>query len=267
MLRRLAPAATLAAVLLAACRGTAEPPRILLGTTTSVQDTGLADELVRAFSAADGRWRLVVVAVGSGQALRMAERGDFDVVITHAPADEAAFMAAGHGESRAAIMSNEFVLLGPPADPAGAAGLPLTDGLRRIAGAAAPFISRGDASGTHQAELAILADAGVEAPWAGYTEAGAGMADVLRVASARGAYTLSDRATWEIVRAGVQLRIVHEGDARLDNPYSVIVPRGARNAEGARAFAAWLAGAAGQLFIAGFTGAGSGQPLFQPVAP
>jgi tungstate transport system substrate-binding protein len=258
--------AAIGAVTAAGCGRDEAQQRVLVGTTTSVQDTGLADALARAFAGGQPHWRLVIVAVGSGEALRMAERGDFDVVLAHAPADEAAFMAGGHGESRALIMGNDFVLVGPPADPAGAALLPLPDALRRIAAEAHTFVSRGDRSGTHQAELALLAEAGREPAWAGYTEAGAGMADVLRVASARGAYALTDRATFEVLRDQLQLRVVQEGDARLANPYSVIVANRARNSAGARAFAEWLTGPAGQRVIARFGLEEFGRPIFEPAA-
>jgi tungstate transport system substrate-binding protein len=258
----------LAAATAAGCGREAAPQRVLVGATTSVQDTGLADELARAFAASQPRWRLVVVAVGSGEALRMAERGDFDVVLAHAPADETAFMAAGHGESRITFMGNDFVLVGPAADPAGAMLLPLAAALRRIAAEGYPFVSRGDRSGTHQAELALLAGAGVQPGWGAYIEAGAGMADALRVASARGAYALTDRATFEVLRDQLQLRIVQEGDTSLENPYSIIVANRARNSVGARAFAGWLAGPAGQRLIAGFGVERLGRPIFEPaVAP
>jgi tungstate transport system substrate-binding protein len=251
---------------LVSCGEQPQPQRVLLGTTTSVHDSGLTDELARAFAAAHPAHRLVVLAVGSGEALRLAERGDVDVVISHSPDDEVAFMAAGYGEARLPVMHNMFVLLGPPDDPAAAAQAPLLEALRRIRDRGLPFVSRGDRSGTHRAEQALWARAGVVPDWAGYVEGGAGMADVLRLAAARRAYTLSDAATWATLRQGLRLRVVQDGDPLLKNEYSVIVSRAAGNVEGARAFADWLRGPEARQLIGDFRGSTGAEPLFIPEA-
>lgn len=218
-----------------------------------------------AFRRADPRFRVRAIAVGSGEALRLGARGDADVLLVHSPRAEEEFMAAGFGESRRHVMSNDFVLVGPPDDPAEVRGLgDAAAALRRIAEARAPFVSRGDESGTHAKERELWAAAGIApaGPW--YLEAGQGMGAVLVLANERGAYTLSDRGTYLTLRDQLRLTVLVEGDDRLKNEYSVIVVAGAANAEGARAFADWLISEEAQRLIGAFGVERYGRPLFVP---
>ena len=251
---------------IAACGGDAG--RVFLGTTHTVEDSGLLERLVAGFEDAGSGYRLTVIVAGSGEILAMARRGDLDVLLTHSPEDELAFIAAGEGEFRQPVMYNDFVLLGPAADPAGAAAaMDAPAALRAVQRARAAFVSRGDDSGTHRMERALWAHADTLPQWPGYLEAGAGMADVLRLANQRRAYVLSDRATYEKLRDELTaLRVVHEGDARLRNQYSVIVVDSARNAAGARAFAEWIRTPAAQQSIQQHGVDRSGRPLFTPDA-
>jgi len=266
--RALLRAAALALPLLA-CGGGGQPPsELILASTTSTEDSGLFDVLLPAFARARPEHRLKLVAVGTGQALMLGERGDADVLLVHAPAAEAAFVAAGHGLERRPVMHNEFVVLGPPDDPAHAASAPdVAAALARVAAAEASFVSRGDDSGTHKKELDLWTAAGVDPPAGGwYLEVGQGMADALSVATEREAYVLADRATFLSMRSLLELVIVVEGDERLFNPYGVIPVAGARNAAGARAFADWITGAEAQRLIGDFGVARWGAPLFVPDA-
>jgi tungstate transport system substrate-binding protein len=255
-------------VCLTAAACTPAPAGLVLATTSSADDTGLLDTLAATYHAGGGAHRLRPVVVGTGEALALGRRGDADVLLVHAEADELRFMAEGHGALRRTIFANEFVVAGPAADPVGlAGGADAVAAFRRISEAGAPFISRGDGSGTHAAEQALWRAAGL-GPVAGangYVEAGLGMAETLRMASERGAYTLTDAATLTTLRAGLRLRVVVSGDPRLENRYSVIVVRGAREEAGARAFADWLAGVEAGAVIAGFGRARYGAPLFRRV--
>ena len=264
-------AALVAALFMPAAPAPAEEHFITLASTTSTANSGLFDHILPLFTAATGI-AVRVVAVGTGAALRLGERGDVDVVLVHARAAEDAFVAAGHGTMRRDVMVNDFVIVGPAADPAGVRGMSdAPAALRRIAGARAAFISRGDDSGTHKAELRLWAAAGgapdssVES-W--YREAGAGMGATLNTARAMGAYALADRGTWLSFANRGNLEVLVEGDARLFNPYGVILVNPARHphvkAADARAFIAWLTGAAGQAAIASFSLAG--EQLFTPNA-
>jgi len=249
----------------AGCVRPATPSRLILATTTSVEDSGLLQELVPAFEAVHPEYDVQYTAVGSGQALELGRRGDADVLIVHSPEDEARFMADGHGADRRPVMSNEFVLLGPAGDPAGIRGIAdAADAFRRIAVAAAPFISRGDQSGTHQRERSIWSAAGIEPAGSWYTEAGVGMGEALGIASQRQAYILSDIATWLFVHGGLELEILSRGDPRLLNPYSVIRCAQAGNPAGAEDFAEWLVGDEAQTLIGRFGRSTVGEPLFVP---
>ncbi len=239
---------------------------IVLASTTSVQDSGLLDILLPAFHQAHPRFRVRAVAVGSGEALRLAARGDADVLLVHSPRAEQEFMAAGHGESRRRVMWNDFVVVGPPEDPAGVRGMrDAAAAFRRIAAARARFISRGDGSGTHAREREIWAAAAVEPAGSWYLEAGQGMGAVLVLADETGAYTLTDRGTYLSLRDRMRLIVLVEGDERLRNEYSVIVVAGAANAEGARAFADWLLSEEAQRLIGALGVDRYGRPLFTPV--
>lgn len=250
----------LAALFFSAC--SADGRELILASTTSTQDSGLFDELLPVFSAAHPEVRVKVIAVGSGEALELGRRRDADVLLVHSPADEQAYMAAGHGRSRAYIMYNDFVIVGPAEDPARIAGMRSAVGaLRWIAAARAPFISRGDSSGTHRRELILWDRAGVHAE---HVDVGQGMGETLAVTSERAAYTLTDRATFMALRGGLQLRILVEGDTALLNRYSVITVAGARNQTDADAFADWLRSPAARAVIRDYGVDRFGAPLFHP---
>lgn len=244
---------------------------LILATTTSTQDSGLLDVLVPMFEEQYG-YRVKTIAVGSGQALRLGEEGEADVILSHSPEAEEQFMAAGHGADRRPVMHNDFVLVGPPDDPADAAGAPsAAQALARIASAGVRFISRGDRSGTHSKELSLWRATGVDptgAPW--YVETGQGMGATLAVANDMRAYTLSDRGTYLAQRKNLNLAILAQGDPLLQNVYHVIVVDPNRhpsvNIRGARDFAAFITSPAAQEVIRRFGLDRFGEPLFVPDA-
>ncbi len=263
------------ALLLVMCACTKAPSSsnltLILATTTSTQDSGLLDVLVPLFEKQTG-YRVKIIAVGTGAALRMARDGNADVLLVHAPAAEKELMEAGWGRDRFLVMHNDFVIVGPGADPAGIQGLPTAaEAFRRIAAAGATFISRGDGSGTHQMELELWAKAGFDPkgqPW--YLESGQGMGATLTIASEKNAYTLTDRATYLAYRASLKLEILAEGDPALLNVYHVITVNPEKwpkvNYEGALAFARFLMDPATQEIIGRFGVERFGQPLFYPDA-
>ncbi len=244
---------------------------ITLASTTSTENSGLFGAILPGFTAATGIG-VRVVAVGTGAAFRLGRRGDVDVVLVHARDAELRFVAAGHGTARRDVMYNDFVVVGPIADPANVRGLKdVTAALRRIAAARAPFASRGDNSGTHMAERRYWKAAAIEpGPGSGvwYLEAGAGMGATLNLAAAKGAYVLSDRATWLSFKNRAGLGIAVEGDPRMFNPYGVILVNPARHPHVKRAaglaFIDWLTSSAGRAAISGFHLAG--QQVFFPAA-
>lgn len=252
---------------LIACKGGNGPPRLVLGTTHTLEDSGVMDALIRAYNEDNASARLSVVVAGTGEVLAMAGRGDVDVVLVHSPVDEVAFLERGRVVSRQPVMHNDFVILGPASDPAGIGGLDnAAAAFRRIADTAHAFVSRGDDSGTHRKEMELWALVGTTPDWEGYIEAGAGMADALRLASERGGYVLSDRATFAVLRESLQLVLLHEGDAWLHNQYSVLVVTDARNPAGARDLAAWLRSGPAQRLIRDYRSEGTGPALFIPDA-
>lgn len=262
---------SLALACLAAAPALAQPPRsITVASTTSTEQSGLFKHLLPRFTARTGIV-VKVVALGTGQAIDVGRRGDADVVFVHDRAAEETFVAEGFATARQDVMYNDFVLVGPKGDPARAGGPDLLEGLRRIATAKAPFISRGDRSGTHAAELRSWKESGldlaaVRGDW--YREIGQGMGPALNVASAANAYVLTDRGTWLSFKNRGDLAIVVEGDRRLFNPYGVMLvnPAGhphVKAAEG-RAFIEWLVSPEGQRAIADYTI--DGQQLFFPNA-
>lgn len=238
----------------------------MLASTTSVDDSGLLDVLLPAFHAAHPDYKVKVVAVGSGEALALGLRGDADVLITHSPSAEQRFMAEGGGRTHATFMRNDFVLVGPPNDPAGARSAAVSRALLSVAAAGAPFISRGDDSGTHAREQTLWDAAGVDpsgASW--YMSIGQGMGEALRVASERGGYTLTDRATYLSLMETLLLDILVAGDRGLTNEYSVITTTRGRNCDGADALAAWLRSEDGQALIGAFGAERFGRALFEPL--
>jgi len=265
---RLCGAAALAAVALAGCAGDgSQAARLVLASTTSTEDSGLFEVLIPAFERAHPDLDVVVIAVGTGEALELGRRGDADVLLVHAPQAESVFVAEGHGSERRDVMVNDFVLVGPPADPAGIrGGRDAAAALRRIAGTGATFVSRGDDSGTHDKERELWSTAGLTPAFDGYLEAGQGMGDVLAIAGEKRAYTLSDRATFLALGARHDLIVLVEGDPALRNPYAVIPVTRAANADAARIFADWITSAAGQAVIAAFGAEIFGTPLFRPAA-
>ena len=262
--------AVLAGLLLLAARP-ALAADVVLASTTSVDNSGLLAAILPRFTAATGIG-VRVLALGTGQALAVTTRGDADLVLVHDPDAEARFMAEGHGARRQEVAWNDFILVGPTSDPARVAGgHDAAAALAAIARAGAPFVSRGDNSGTHALERRLWRAAGLEPAKAGggwYRDIGGGMGAALNAAAAMGAYTVSDRGTWLSFGNKTGLGIVVEGGRALLNSYSVIVPTAAgyrpEGREPARQLAAWLASAEGQAAIGGFTVAG--QRLFNPVA-
>jgi tungstate transport system substrate-binding protein len=248
-----------------------EPDFITLASTTSTDNSGLLEHLIPLFRAESGV-DVRVVAVGTGQAIRLARAGDADVLLVHDRASEEKFVEAGHGLERVLVMANDFVVVGPSDDPARVRGeTDIAVALGRIADANAPFLSRGDDSGTHKAELRLWGAAGVDpGPDSGtwYREAGRGMGATLNSAASMGAYTLSDRGTWLSFGNREGLVIVSEGDPQLENPDGALVVNPQRHphikAAQAQAFVAWLVSDAGQRAIADFRV--GGEPLFFPRA-
>lgn len=245
----------------------AEPQRLILATTTSTYDSGLLDYILPDFEATY-KIEVDVISVGTGQAIALGESGDADVLLVHARAQEEAFVAAGHGLIRYDVMYNDFVIVGPPDDPAGIRGMTsAAQAFTAIASAGARFVSRGDDSGTHTKELAIWEAAGIapEGDW--YAAAGQGMGAVLTMSDELQAYTLADRATFAARQAeGLNLEILVEGDPILFNPYGVIPVNPAAhpniNAEVAQAFAHWITSLPTQALIASYQR--SGLQLFVP---
>ena len=250
---------------------TAKADFILVQSTTSTENSGLFDHILPMFTAETGI-EVRVVAVGTGQAIKNAELGDGDVLLVHARAAEDKFVAEGFGVERHDVMYNDYVIVGPQSDPAGIAGL--TDpvaALQKIAEAGAPFVSRGDDSGTHKAELALWSGTNVDvkaASGAWYREAGTGMGPTLNIAAGMDAYALTDRATWAAFGNKGNLAIHIEGDRRLLNPYGVILVNPKKHpkvkAELGQKFIDWLIGPQGQEAIASFRI--NGEQLFFPSA-
>jgi len=263
-------------LLLVAC-GSGAPEVLRLATTTSTDDSGLLAAILPDFEEANNA-QVNVVAVGTGQAIALGEAGDADVILVHARSREDDFMAAGHGTARYDVMYNDFVLVGPAADPAGVGGMTVVgDALAAIAGAEALFASRGDDSGTHTKELALweVAGLGVDANNEWYSSLGQGMGDTLVFANEAGAYTLTDRATFLATQANLpNLAILVGGDSIADNedpnllnPYGVIPvnpDKGNINEALTQQFVEWLTSLETQELIAAFGVERFGQPLFYP---
>jgi tungstate transport system substrate-binding protein len=257
-----------AAVVSAGCGGDGDDP-VILATTTSTQDSGLLDVLIPAFQEKAGR-EVKTVAVGSGEAIELGARGEADVVLAHSPGAEEDLMADGKGASRRTVMHNDFVVVGPADDPARIRGDAPAAALGEIAAAEAPFISRGDESGTHTFELGLWEDAGVEPAGAWYQESGQGMGATLQIANDKDAYTLTDRGTYLATEAAGDLEVLVDGGAELLNVYHVIAiadDAGERvNAGGGKALADFLVAPETQQLIGDFGVEQYGEPLFVPDA-
>lgn len=244
-------------------------PEVIVSTTTSTVDSGLLDVLQPIFEEQTG-YRLTILAQGSGAALRTGERGEADVVFAHSPDAELQFMQDGHGTRRELVMHNDFVIVGPPKDPAGLKSTgTLDDALKRIAGGSAPFISRGDNSGTHALELKLWKTAGLSPlgqDW--YQESGSGMGQTLQIASEKGGYTITDRGTYLNLKKNLQLEVLRENDGPLLNIYHVmqVDPKKSDkvNGDGAAAFINFLISPEAQRIIGEFGKDRFGQPLFVP---
>ncbi len=259
----------LSVLLLAGCA--AQQPQqkdLILATTTSTQDSGLLDVLIPLFEKQFG-YRVKTIAVGTGQALAMGDKGEADVLLVHAPADEKKLVESGAAVERKLVMHNDFIVVGPKADPAGVKGVKTgAAALKKIAEAKALFVSRGDDSGTHKKELALWKDAGVKNEGTWYQQSGSGMGQTLTIASEKNGYTLSDRATYLAQKKNLSLEVLLEGDAPLLNIYHVMQVNPAKftkvNNAGAKAFADFLLSSGGQDAISKFGVDKFGQSLFFP---
>lgn len=266
---------------LAGCVGTQETAddgstpgkrtEVIISSTTSTEDSGLFGVLIPAFEDANPGYAVKVIAVGTGEALENGRNKDADVLLVHAKTDEEQFVEDGYGVERKDVMYNDFVIVGPKSDPAGVeTATDLADAMTTISAAEAPFVSRGDDSGTHRKELALWRAADIVTPtpeaqdW--YESAGQGMGEVLTIASNRGAYAIADRATYLSMKEALDLEILREGDKDLLNQYGVIVVSGAANQAGGQAFFDWILSSEGQKVIEEYGVEEYGEPLFIPNA-
>ncbi len=255
---------------ISACASAPSNSNLILATTTSTQDSGLLDLLVPIFEKQSG-YTVQTIAVGTGAALKMAEEGNADVLLVHAPPAEKILMDAGFGRDRFLIMHNDFIFVGPSNDPAAIRSLPSAgEALINISSSQTRFVSRGDDSGTHKKELSIWADAGLTPAWDGYIESGQGMGATLIIASEKQAYTMTDRATYLANQENLDLEILVEGDDVLLNVYHVMTVNPDNwdniNYEGALIFAEFMINDETQALIKDFGIDKYGQPLFFPDA-
>ncbi|HWI39913.1 MAG TPA: substrate-binding domain-containing protein [Verrucomicrobiae bacterium] len=264
--------AAVALVLTLAAAGQAFPAgrTLILATTTSTQDSGLLDLLVPLFEKESGYF-LKTIAVGSGQAMAMGKKGEADVLLVHSPEAEKEFMSGGFGVNRRLVMHNDFIVLGPPSDPAkirGAKGA--AEALKKIAASGSLFLSRGDNSGTHAREKGLWKKSGIEPDGKWYQQTGLGMAETLNVAAEKKAYTLADRGTWLTMKKRLGLEVLVERDPLLLNVYHVIEVNRGRwpkvNEAGAKAFADFMVSRKVQEMIGRFGADRYGTPLFTPDA-
>jgi len=243
---------------------------IILATTTSTRDSGLLDVLLPLFEKQSG-YTVKMVAVGSGAALMLGQQGNADVLLVHSPAAELTYMAGGYGKERILVMHNDFIIVGPKADPAKISGsTSAIDAFKAIAGTKAIFVSRADASGTNAEELTLWKAAAITPTGDWYLKTGQGMGDTLRIASEKVGYTLTDRATYLSLKDTLDLSILYQGDKSLLNIYHVITVNPDKltniNYTGAKAFADWMVSADTQKVIAAFGVDKYGQQLFFPDA-
>lgn len=244
---------------------------VILSSTTSTEDSGLFSVLIPAFEKSNPEYAIKVIAVGTGEALENGRNKDADVLLVHAKSDEEKFVEEGYGVERKDVMYNDFVIVGPQSDPAGVkSAADLKGAMSAIAAGKAPFVSRGDDSGTHKKELKLWKAAEIATPtpdvqsW--YESAGQGMGEVLTIASNKGAYTIADRATYLSMKDALDLVIVREGDKDLLNQYGVIVVTDALNQDGGQAFFDWILSSEGQKVIEEYGVEEYGEPLFIPNA-
>ena len=240
---------------------------LVMASTTSTEQSGLFQHLLPEFKKSTGI-EVKVVALGTGQALDMGRRGDADILFVHDQVAEEKFVADGFGIKRFPVMYNDFVLIGPASDPAKVAGKEITSALKNLAAANAPFISRGDKSGTHAAELRYWKNANLDNKGSGYKECGCGMGPALNIASSTDAYVLADRGTWLSFKNRGSMKILVEGDSRLFNQYGVIAVNPAKQphvkVDVAQKFIDWVISPTGQATIASYKI--SGEQLFFPNA-
>lgn len=241
---------------------------IILATTTSVYDSGLLDELISRFEKKSG-YRVKILAVGSGEALKMGERGDADLLLVHSPQEEEYFMKQGFGKERKPLMVNYFVFLGPSNDPAKVEGLPVFQAFREIARKKSLFVSRADNSGTHQRELKLWREAGVKPEKSWYLESGQGMGESLKIASEKQAYILSDKGSYLALKNSLELKILSNKEEDLINRYNLITVNPAKfagvNYEGARKLMSFLLSREIKVYIARYGRKKFGEPLFLPM--
>ncbi len=252
--------------------GCAGPPqqqnRLVLATTTSARDSGLLDMVLPRFKSESGI-DVEVIAVGTGQALKLGRRGDADILLTHAPAAENQFVANGYARQRYPIMSNDFLLVGPESDPAALRGTtPIHSALKKLVQRETSFISRGDESGTHLREQQAWRDCGIAPRGTWYVEAGSGMAATLRMASEMEAYTLCDRGTFLAQQGHLDLDILCQHDPSMQNEYAAMIVSRSKhphvNDKGAQQLVEFLSSPEIQTLIEGFGVAQYGSPLFVP---
>ena len=259
--------AGLLALTLGGIAAQAQTPSIVMASTTSTEQSGLFAHLLPAFKQATGI-EIKVVALGTGQALDTGRRGDADVLFVHDQAAEEKFVAEGFAVKRYPVMYNDFVLVGPANDPAQVRGKDITAALQKVANTQAGFVSRGDKSGTHAAELRYWKQAGLDNKGAGYKECGCGMGPALNIASSTGAYALTDRGTWLNFKNRQDLQVLVEGDKSLFNQYGVMVVNPAKHphvkADLAQKFVDWVVSPAGQTSISAYKI--GGEQLFFPNA-
>jgi tungstate transport system substrate-binding protein len=270
MIRRAALALGITLAALTALPAAAQEKFIVMSSTTSTEQSGLFGHLLPVFKAKTGI-DVRVVAQGTGQALDMGRRGDADILFVHDQVAEEKFVAEGFGLERRPVMYNDFVVIGPKNDPAGVRGKDVVEALKKLAASKEAFVSRGDKSGTHAAELRYWKAAGLDTPVgkvAGYKECGCGMGPALNIAASTNGYLLADRGTWLSFKNRADLAILVEGDKRLFNQYGVIVVNPAKHQhvkkDLAQAFADWIVSPEGQAAIAGYKI--GGEQLFFPNA-
>ena len=270
ILTRITTLAATVAILAWGTLALAAPKTVILATTTSTQDSGLLDVLVPLFEKESG-FQVKTISVGSGQAMKMGEKGEADVLLVHSPDAEKKFMAEGFGATRRLVMHNDFIILGPAADPAKIRGTKAAEAMKHIAQTKTLFASRGDNSGTHAKEKGLWKAAGVDPEgqkW--YQQTGLGMGQTLNVAAEKKAYVLADRATYLSLKRGLGLEILVEGDGKLLNIYHVIELNPAKspkiNVQGGKSFADFMVARKTQEIIGRFGVDKYGAPLFFPDA-